>query len=141
MLTLGIRGFHSYWNKYKFYFQGGNRRRGSYRRSYGRKRYGRDISSNEVEEPELLFRSLEQNDPAHCFRRYICDLATGKLNEKASHQTISNLFVDLDQSKSVTYEYEVAFKFGQKLNSIKECEAIYDCPLSGAQLDKLFQKQ
>ena len=60
------------------------------------------------------------------------------MNVKASHQTINNLFIDLEQSKSATYEYDVAFKFGQKLKSIKECEAIYDCPLSGQQLDKLF---
>merc|ERR1711944_133905 len=56
--------------------------RGSYRKSYsrksyGRKRYGRDVSENEVSEPEFLFRKFEVSDPAHCFRSYICDLATG----------------------------------------------------------------
>jgi len=119
--------------------------RGSYRksysrgRSYGRKRYGRDVSDNEVNEPEFLFQSFEVSDPAHCFRRYICDLATGQLNGKPGHQVINNLFLTADYSKSATFEYEVAFKFGQKLRSIQECEATYDCPLTGQQLDKLFE--
>ena len=60
------------------------------------------------------------------------------MNEKVSHQAINNIFLEVNYSKSATYEYEVAFTFGQKLKSIKECEAIYDCPLSGQQLDKLF---
>merc|ERR1712244_64339 len=91
--------------------------RGSYRksysrgRSYGRKRYGRDVSDNEVNEPEFLFQSFEVSDPAHCFRRYICDLATGQLNGKPGHQVINNLFLNYDYSKSAKFEYEVAFKF------------------------------
>jgi len=121
----------------------GSRSRSSYRssssgRSYGRKRWGRDVSENEVNEPELLFRSFEESDPAHCYRRYVCDLATGQLHETPSHQAINNIFLTFDYSKSSTFEYEVAFKFGQKLKSVKECEAIYDCPLTGYQMDKLF---
>merc|ERR1712154_384044 len=112
--------------------------RGS-RKSYSRKRYGRDVSDNEVNQPELLFHSFEVSYPAHCFRRYICDLATGELNGKPGHQVINNLFLNFDQTKSATFEYEVAFKFGQKLRSIQECEATYDCPLNGQQLDKLFE--
>jgi hypothetical protein len=61
------------------------------------------------------------------------------MNENISHQSIKNLFLSLDYSKSATFEYEVAFKFGQKLRSIPECEATYDCPLTGQQLDKLFE--
>merc|ERR1712045_346226 len=108
-------------------------------RGYSRKRHGRDVSGNEINELEYLFHSFEVSDPAHCFRRYICDLATGQMNEKISHQAIKNLFLSFDYSKSATFEYEVAFKFGQKLRSIQECEATYDCPLSGQQLDKLFE--
>jgi hypothetical protein len=107
--------------------------------SYGHRRWGRDVSDNEVNEPELLFRSFEESDPAHCFRRYVCDLATGQLHENPSHQAINNIFLQFDYSKSSTFEYEVAFKFGQKLKSIKECEAIYDCPITGYQMDKLFE--
>lgn len=107
-------------------------------RSYSRGRYGRDVSDNEVNEPELLFRSFEESDPAHCFRRYICDLATGELNENPSHQVIRNLFLKFDHSKSATFEYEVAATVGHKLKSIKQCEELYDCHLTGNQLDKLF---
>jgi len=61
------------------------------------------------------------------------------MRENISHQAIKNLFFSFDYSKSATFEYEVAFKFGQKLRSIQECEATYDCPLAGQQLDKLFE--
>jgi len=121
------------------YSRGSRRSYSRGRSSYGRKRYGRDVSDNEVNQPELLFHSFEVSDPAHCFRRYICDLATGQLNGKPGHQVINNLFLNFDQTKSATFEYEVAFKFGQKLRSIQECEATYDCPLTGQQLDKLFE--
>ena len=107
-------------------------------RSYGRGRYGRDVSENEIIQPELVFRHLEESDPAHCFRRYMCDLATGKLHENPSHTTIKNLFLKFDHSKSASYEYQVAFKFGKNLKSIEDCEGIYDCELTGQQLDKLF---
>ena len=130
---------------YKFYpFQRSSGRTRYYKsssrgRSYGRRRWGRDVSGNEVNEQELLFRSLEQSDPAHCYRRYVCDLATGQLNETPSHQAINNLFLKFNYAKSSTFEYEIAFKFGQKLRSIAECEALYDCPLTGYQMDKLFE--
>lgn len=93
---------------------------------------------NEINEAEMLFRQFEKDDPAHCFRRYVCDLATGKLNEKPSHTSINNLFLKFDQSKSAIFEYEVASKIGHKLKSLKECEEIYDCPLTGQQLDQIF---
>ena len=107
-------------------------------KTYRHYRHGRDVSDNEVNNPELLFQSFEQSDPAHCFRRYICDLETGELSEKISHKAINNLFLKMDYSKSASFEYDIAAKLGKKLKSVKECEEIYDCPLSGEQLDKLF---
>ena len=107
-------------------------------KTYRHYRHGRDVSDNEVSNPELLFQSFEESDPAHCFRRYICDLETGELSEKISHKAINNLFLKMDYSKSASFEYDIAAKLGQKLKSVKECEEIYDCPLSGEQLDKLF---
>merc|ERR1712244_41848 len=75
----------------------------SHGKSYSHKRHGRDVSGNEISEPEYLFRSFEVSDPAHCFRRYICDLATGQMNENITHQAIKNLFFSFDYSKSATF--------------------------------------
>jgi len=99
-------------------------------------RLGRSVSDNEIS--ETIFQQYEKEDPAHCFRRYVCDLATGKLNEETSHAAINNLFLHFDQSKSAKFEYDVAFKFGHLVKDIKQCEEMYDCPLTGQQLDKLF---
>jgi len=96
------------------------------------------VLDNEVDDADILFRQFENDDPAHCFRRYVCDLATGKLNEKPSHTSINNLFLKFDQSKSAKFEYEVASKFGQMFKNLKQCEEIYDCPLTGQQLDQIF---
>merc|ERR1711981_289374 len=113
-------------------------RRRSRMKTYRHYRHGRDVSDNEVSNPELLFQSFEESDPAHCFRRYICDLETGELSEKISHKEINNLFLKMDYSKSASFEYDIAASLGKKLKSVKECEEIYDCPLSGEQLDQLF---
>ena len=100
--------------------------------------FGRSVSDNEIDEVEFLFRQFEKDDPAHCFRRYVCDLATGKLNEKPSHTSINKLVQKVVQSKSATFEYGVAYKFGKSFKNLKQCEEIYDCPLTGQQLDQIF---
>ena len=100
--------------------------------------FGRSVSDNEIGDVDQVFQQYENEDPAHCFRRYVCDLATGKLHEMSSHDAINNLFLHFDQSKSAKFEYDVAFKFGHLVKDIKQCEEMYDCPLTGQQLDKLF---
>jgi hypothetical protein len=91
-----------------------------------------------ITEPEDLFEYFEEADPAHCFRRYVCDLSTGQMQINPTHEVIRNLFVDFDNQKSATFEYDVAAKIGQKFKSPEMCEQVYDCPLSGSQMDKLF---
>ena len=50
---------------------------------------GLDILQKEA---EAIFRQLDETDPAHCFRRYICELSSGKIQDvPEDHMAILNL--------------------------------------------------
>ena len=86
-----------------------------------------------------MFRQLEETDPAHCFRRYVCDLSTGKLtNATADHMSILNLVAQPFTKKSIGFEYNVASSLGQTFGSIDVCESMYNCPLSGQAITQLL---
>ncbi len=108
------------------------------RRYYKRRRYGRDVSRIEVDESERLFQYFEKTDPAHCYRRYICALASKQLHENPGHTIINNLTSNFKHTKSATFEYDIAAKIGHKFRSIDMCEEIYDCPITSKAMDKLF---
>ena len=91
-------------------------------------------------ESEAVFRQLEETDPAHCFRRYVCDLSTGLLDENNSdHLAILNLVSDsLTNTSSVAFEYGIAASVGKRFSSLDVCEEMYDCPVTGKFLDQMI---
>merc|ERR1712086_1060016 len=82
-----------------------------------------------IEEQDAAFAVLAANEPAQCYRRLICDLATGGL-EKSENDVIVNLF-----NKDASIE---SAKIGKKHKSVQTCELRYSCPLSGEQIQSLF---
>ena len=91
------------------------------------------------QEAEMAFRQLEEMDPAHCFRRVVCDLSTGTMkNITADTLSILNLVAHPFTEKSNGFEYTVASSLGQRFKSIELCEAIYDCGMSGHQITQLL---
>jgi len=131
------------------------------RKSSGRRRSGRyryrgkreagfsgdedidDIDENDIaiikSESEMVFRQLEEMDPAHCFRRYVCDLSTGKLqNVTTDHLSILNLVAQPFTEKTTGFEYSVAASLGQRFGSIDVCEVMYNCPMPGQQITQLL---
>ena len=126
----------------------------SYRRYSGRYRGKReagfsgdddieDIDENDIliikNESEMVFRQLEEMDPAHCFRRYVCDISTGNLkNVTTDHLSILNLVSQPFSEKSTGFEYSIASSLGQRFGSIEVCEAMYNCPMSGQQITQLL---
>ena len=90
-------------------------------------------------EAELIFRQLDETDPAHCFRRYICELSSGQLqNVPEDHLTILNLVAKPLAIKSKAYEYFIAASIGQKFGNPEVCQDLYECPNTGSDIDKLF---
>ena len=90
-----------------------------------------------VEEQDAAFALLAANEPAQCYRRLICDLATGGL-EKSENDVIVNLFNKDASIESAKFEFVTAAKIGKKHKSIQTCELRYSCPLSGEQIQSLF---
>ena len=109
----------------------------------GHRRGKRDVGGNDVDlvakESEAVFRQLEETDPAHCFRRYVCDLSTGLLDENNSdHLAILNLVSESFTNRSVAFEYRIAASVGKKFGSLDVCEEMYDCPVTGKYLDQMI---
>ena len=87
----------------------------------------------------MVFRQLEEMDPAHCFRRLVCGLSTGKLaNVTNDHLSILNLVSQPLTEKTVGFEYNVAASMGQRFGSIEVCETMYNCPMSGQEITQLL---
>ena len=87
----------------------------------------------------MIFRQLDESDPAHCFRRYICELSTGELeNVPQDHIAILNLVAEPVAVQSTAYEYRIASLIGNKTKSRESCQELYQCPMSGDEIDKLF---
>merc|ERR1711936_436208 len=85
-----------------------------------------------VEEQDAAFALLAANEPAQCYRRLICDLATGGL-EKSENDVIVNLFNKDASIESAKFEFVTAAKIGKKHKSVQTCELRYSCPLTGEQ--------
>jgi hypothetical protein len=90
-----------------------------------------------VEEQDAAFAILAASEPAQCYRRLICDLATGGL-EKSENDVIVNLFNKDASIESAKFEFVTAAKIGKKHKSVQTCELRYSCPLSGEQIQALF---
>jgi hypothetical protein len=90
-------------------------------------------------EAESIFRQLDETDPAHCFRRYVCELSSGKLqNVPEDHVAILNLIAQPLAVKSKAYEYRIAASIGQKIGNPEICQELYECPHTGSDIDKFF---
>ena len=99
-------------------------------------------------EPRLLFGTKEvdsftfaflaQSEPQACYRRLICDLATGQL-PKSDNDIIVKLF---DGTKanvtSPKFDFDTAAEVGKSVKNVQACEIRYSCPLTGEQISKLL---
>merc|ERR1712203_838994 len=90
-----------------------------------------------IEDADSAFAVLAAQEPAQCYRRLICDLATGTL-EKSENDFIVSLFNKDVGIESHKFEFATAAKLGKQAKSVQKCELRYNCPLSGEQIQKLF---
>ena len=90
-------------------------------------------------EAEAIFTQLDESDPAHCFRRYICELSTGNMEHVSEeHQSFLNLVAQPLAVHSKAFEYRIASSIGSKTKNTETCQQLYQCPLSGSEIDKIF---
>merc|ERR1712173_290552 len=90
-----------------------------------------------AEETDLAFVPIAVSEPEACYKRFICDLATGSM-PKSENDVILALFNKPTSSESPKFAFAEAATLGKVSRQVRTCEVRYSCPLSGAQISKLF---
>lgn len=100
----------------------------------GRRGHGKR-SIEEQRNLDLELAVLSQIEPEQCFRRLVCDLATGRM-PPSQNDLIASLFEDAEgiDVTSALFEYTIASKLGKVTKDIVSCELRYRCPFTGAQI-------
>ncbi len=96
----------------------------------GKRRGKREAFDNE----DSVFAIAAQLEPAACYRRLICELASGKL-PKSENDVILNLFQQDAAVQDVKFEFATAAKVGKLVKDIEACEIRYSCPVSGKDMN------
>jgi len=86
-------------------------------------------------ENDYAFIALNNAEPAQCYRRLICDLATGAIPD---NDKILSLFNEETDVTSPKFEYTTAAKLGKAVKNAQVCEVRYSCPLSNVEIAKIF---
>lgn len=90
-----------------------------------------------AEMDEAPFALIAQVEPEQCYRRLICDLATGQM-PKSDNDVILSLFNEDTPISSPKFEFATAAKLGRLAKDIKACEIRYHCALDGQQIGDLL---
>ena len=84
---------------------------------------------------DAAFAVLNNAEPAQCYRRLICDMAAGAIPDQ---DKILSLFNKDVSPVSPKFEYSTAAKVGKLVKNAGLCELRYSCPLSTAEISKVF---
>ena len=91
--------------------------------------------STDLNNEDAAFIVLNQSEPAQCYRRLICDMAAGAVPDQ---DKILSLFNKDVSPVSPKFEYSTAAKVGKLVKNAGLCELRYSCPLSTAEISKVF---
>merc|ERR1711953_1522668 len=86
-------------------------------------------------ENDYAFIALNNAEPAQCYKRLICDLATGAIPDS---DNILSLFNEETEVISPKFEYTTAAKLGKAVKNAQVCEVRYSCPLNNQEIAKIF---
>ena len=98
-------------------------------------RRSRHRRSAEQDYEDDAFLVLNNAEPAQCYRRLICDMAAGAIPDQ---DKILSLFNKDVSPVSPKFEYSTAAKVGKLVKNAGLCELRYSCPLSTAEISKIF---
>ena len=91
--------------------------------------------SAEEDAADAAFAILTNSEPAQCYKRLICDLSAGAIQDKDQIITLFNGEVSPISPK---FEFATAAKVGKIVKSSHLCEVRYSCPMSTQEISKLF---
>merc|ERR1712004_164589 len=86
-------------------------------------------------ENDYAFIALNNAEPAQCYKRLICDLATGAIPDS---DNILSLFNEDTEVISPKFEYTTAAKLVKAVKNAQVCEVRYSCPLNNQEIAKIF---
>ena len=110
------------------------------REASGRGKRSAEVGSLSV---DSSFSIISQLEPAQCYRRLVCDVATGKLpNDEVNEVILAPLAGKVADANvaAQSFDYLVAAENGRNFGDIAQCELRYHCPLTGDQLRELFRE-
>jgi len=96
---------------------------------------GHGKRSAEQDNEDGVFLVLNNAEPAQCYRRLICDMAAGAIPDQ---DKILSLFNTEVSPVSAKFDYVSAAKVGKLVKNAGLCEVRYSCPLSTAEISKIF---
>merc|ERR1712066_376427 len=94
-------------------------------------------SKRAADDNDAAFIVLANSEPAQCYHRLICALATGAM-PKSEIDVILNLFSEEASTESPKFSFDNAAKLGKKVKDTQVCEIRYSCPLSTSDIQKFF---
>ncbi len=93
---------------------------------------------NVEEQEDAAFSVIAAVEPQHCYKRFICDLATGTF-PKSENDVMLQLFKrEAAGIENAKFDYQIAATLGKQIRSVNACEIRYSCPLSGKDMAQLF---
>ena len=90
-----------------------------------------------AKETDAIFNIIQDNEPAQCVQRLICDLGTG-LMPPSENDVIMSLFESEVAEDSPMHKFAVAAQEGKLSRDVKKCELQYSCPINGIQMEQLL---
>jgi len=119
-------------------------------RSYGRRRYGKREAEQVLEEYEGLYDieanlisdgldMMKNSDPSDCFKRIVCDIATGE-KEYSIMSPLMNFVSDNEDQfvpadlKQFSSNLKFAKKIGEAGKNIEICQDTFKCPFTGEEM-------
>ena len=98
----------------------------------------RSKRSTEEVDQDAAFAVIAKVEPEACYRRLICDLATGKMPRSDKDIILSLFDKEETSAASPKFEFAVAAKLGKHLKNVQACELRYSCPVSSEEIAKLI---
>jgi len=125
--------------------RGRGRYRSSYRRSYGKREAEQILDENQVQndiETNLIsdgFNLMKNSDPSECFKRIICDVATGEKEYSTMTPYLNFVSDDEDQFvpkelKRFSFGLKMAKKIGEAGKNTDICQETFKCPFTGEEM-------
>merc|ERR1712088_1299904 len=90
------------------------------------------------QEDGLTFAFIAQSEPQACYRRLICDLATGEMPKSENDDIVSLFDGNKADVTSAKFDFDTAAEVGKALKNVDACEIRYSCPFKGEQIVKLL---